>query len=259
MADYVVTTLEASGVNSVAFSPDQSRIYVARSNGTLEVFDTASKAKIATWTVGTNLGGISISEDGSFLLAVERSIGATPPQNSVLYRIATASGSVTTYTQPGSAYVDVEIVDNDTALVSGGQTKLYQLDLTTGIFKDATNGAYYSNSSVMVEDDHLTLLAEYGISNGPLALYDDRTDTIVARGDNYQAGASSGFNFGHTAVSEAGGLVAQFSYYGGINIYDLNLHFLRWMSISGPVDGLAFDASGQFLFARLNSGPLVQY
>src|SRR6478735_7075998 len=103
MPAYDLTTLEPSATTSVAFSPDQSRIYVARSNGTLDVFDTSTHAKLTTWTIGNNLGGISISEDGSFLLAVERSLNPVPPypgpQSSLLYKIATANGSFTSYTQ----------------------------------------------------------------------------------------------------------------------------------------------------------------
>jgi hypothetical protein len=188
---YGLTTLEASGANSVAFSPDETRVYVSRANGTIDVFNTATHALIATWNIGTNLGGLSVSEDGSFLLVVERSLNPVPPypppQSSVLYRVDTATGFFTTYTQPGSAYLDVEIVDSDTAIITGGQAQVQRLDLTTGTFSTVANGVYYANGSTMVEDEHLTLLAEGGISNGPLALYDDRTDTIVARGDNYQS------------------------------------------------------------------------
>ncbi|TMJ18331.1 MAG: hypothetical protein E6G92_00270 [Alphaproteobacteria bacterium] len=267
---YGIFTLETSGAASVAFSADQTRIYVSKYDGKVDVFDAASHAKLATWNVGTSLGALTLSEDGGFLLAVERfgppstpGGGYTPPpasQSSTFYRIDTGSGAVTTFTRAGNAYLDIEIVDGQKAILTGGQQQVTVFDLVNQTYSTLPGGVYYSNSSVMVEDRHLTLFAESGISNGPLAIYDDRTGTVVAHGDDYQTGGpnggSVGFNYGHQAISEAGGLVAQFIYHSTINLYDLNLHFIRGMTIDGPVDGLAFDPTGKFLYARLDSGQL---
>ena len=161
------------------------------------------------------------------------------------------TGAVTTYTRAGGAYLDVEIVDGDTAILTGGQQEVSTFDLATGSYQ-TLQGA--GNNAVLVEDEHYTLFAVGGVSDGPLMLFDDRTGTIVAQGNNYQTiGAGSGqtgFNFGHQAISEAAGLVAQFVYHSTVNLFDLNLHFIRGFSITGPVDGLAFDTTGKFLFAR---------
>ncbi len=260
---YGIDTLENTGAASVAFSPDQTRIYVARYDGKLDIFDAASHAKLATWNVGTSLGGLSLSENGDFLLVVERFTQPGPfsppgpPPSSTFYSVDTTTGAVTTYTRPGGAYLDVEVVDGHKAILTGGQQEASVFDLTNHSYTALPGAVYYSNSSVIVEDERYTLFAEQGISNGPLMLYDDQTGTIVAHGDNYQTiGASSGstgFNFGHQAISEASGLVAQFAYYNTVNLFDLQLHFLRGLTLSGPVDGLAFDITGKFLFARSNT------
>ena len=234
---------------------------MSRYDGNLDVFDVASRTKLVTWDVGSSLGGLSVSEDGGFLLVVERFSppflpGGPPPQpgpppSSTFYRVDTATGAVTTYTRAGGAYLDVEIVDGDTAILTGGQQEVSTFDLATGSYQ-TLQGA--GNNAVLVEDEHYTLFAVGGVSDGPLMLFDDRTGTIVAQGNNYQTiGAGSGqtgFNFGHQAISEAAGLVAQFVYHSTVNLFDLNLHFIRGFSITGPVDGLAFDTTGKFLFAR---------
>ena len=262
-AAYTLNTLATSGAASVTFSPDETRIYVAKKDGTIDVFDTVTRAKLATWNVGTVLGAVAVSEDGTYLLVIER-FGSGQPQSSTFYRVETATGAVTTtYSQTGSAYLDLEIVDGHKAILTGGQPQVTVFDLDTQSYSPLPGGVYYSNNSVMVEDSHLTLLAEQGISSGPLMLFDDRTGTIVAQGTNYQTigqgSGSTGFNFGHQAVSEGAGLVAQFIYHGTINLFDLNLHYLRAITISGPVDGLAFDLSGDNLYARTVDGQLNRY
>src|SRR5690242_19465387 len=98
---YASTSLEASGVTSVVFSADETRFFVARSDGAIDVFDTATQAKITTWHIGTSLRSVSISQDGSFLLAVE---GNTPSGTSVLYRVDTSNGSHTTYSEAGKPF-----------------------------------------------------------------------------------------------------------------------------------------------------------
>jgi DNA-binding beta-propeller fold protein YncE len=73
-------------------------LYVALRNGDIDVFDVASNTKLSTWHVGANLGGISVATDGSYLLATERSI---PSDQSLLYKINTATGMVTNFERSG--------------------------------------------------------------------------------------------------------------------------------------------------------------
>ena len=253
-------TLEASGVASVVYSKDQSLIYVAKHDGHIDVFNTATHSLVTSWTVGTALGGMSLSEDGSFLLVTEQpnANGAAP----VVHRVATATGAVQNYTDTAignGSFYDVEIVDTHTAILSGAQ--MTKLNLDTGAFSALAGASSYSSGeSVLVEDRHLTLIAEPGISDGPLFIYDDRTGTVTAAGDNYQLSNTSGFNWGQQAISEAAGQVAQFSYYSSLNIYDLSLHELKSVGVGGRVGGLAYDPSGTYLYVYLiDSGVLAKY
>jgi hypothetical protein len=147
MADYTgstgysTTLLSASGTASVQYSADESLIYVARRDGKIDVFDTETKALVATWNVGTSLGGMSLSGDGSFLLVTG------PDKVGTVYRVATANGAVQTIVGGLIAYTDVEIVDHRTALLvgPGGTVKL---DLNNGTFPALYGGTYYGTVAV---------------------------------------------------------------------------------------------------------------
>jgi Ca2+-binding RTX toxin-like protein len=266
--DYDLATLESSGVADVAFSPDQTRLYAAMRNGTVNVYDVATRQKIASWQIGSELGGISVSQDGSFLLVVER----LPPANiSTFYRVDTATGAALAVSRPGYPFRDVEIVDGDTAVLTGGATDwskqqtLYNLQ--TGAFSALADSVYYAGSAtVLVEDGHLTLFAEPGLGNGAMFVFDDRTNTIVAQGDSYQTigatggGYYTGSNFGSQAISEAAGLVLQFIYYNKVLVYDLNLKYLRHFSVAGQVDGMVFDPAGKYVYIyEIERGFLAKY
>ena len=254
---YTVSTLETGGVADVTYSDDRTRLYVAMRNGDLEVFDVANGTKLNTWHIGAKLGAVSLSQDGSFLLIADPTPGTGL---SSLYRVDTATGAVQTYSKSGQPFRDVEIVDQGHALVTGGQSgAIERLDLNTGTFSPVPNGVSYSNSSVLVEDKHYTLIAEPGISNGPLFIYSDITGKIIASGDDYQS-PLTGFNWGSQAISEQAGKVVQFIYYSAANVYDLSLHYQRYVSFGGRVDGMAFDASGQHLFVHLiDTGEVAEY
>jgi Ca2+-binding RTX toxin-like protein len=259
---YDFVTLEANGVADVAYNPGQTLLYAAMRNGTINVYDVVTRQKVATWQVGTQLGALSVSTDGSFLLAVERQPSAN---SSTFYRVDTATGAAVAVSRPGQPFWDVEIVDSDTALLSGGSAGQQTIfNMQSGTFSGLPGSVYYSGArTVLAEDDHLTLLAEPGISNGPLLLFDDRTNTIVAMGDSYQTlptPNTTGFNYGSQAISEAAGLVLQFIYYNNVLFYDLNLKYLRQATVAGPVDGLVFDPSGRYVYVyEIDSGYLAKY
>jgi Ca2+-binding RTX toxin-like protein len=253
-------TLETSGVKSVAYNLDQTLIYAARRDGTIDVFDVASHAKVNSWQVGTLLGGMSLSEDGAFLLVAEDGSNGS----GTLHRVSTIDGSVQNYSA-NSAFHDVEIVDAHSAILSGPSMLKFNID--TGSFTPLAGAkSYASDYSVLVEDRHLTLIAEPGISNGPLFVYDDQQGSVAAHGDDYQSPAKAGFNFGSQAISETAGLVAQ-GIGDTINIYDLSLHIIQTVLFSAApnvindrTDGLLFSDDGNYLYARsIATGDLVKY
>lgn len=260
MADYVgvngygVYTLESSGVSSVTFSADASRIYAANRDGTIDVFDTQSHTRVTTWNIGSSIAAISLSMDGSFLLATEDNLGST---QAIVHRISTTTGSVQNYTTAGYFH-DVEIINAHTAILTGSQ--IFTMDLGTGAFSSLPGSVYYNSySSVLTRDQNLTLIAEPGISNGPLFIFDSLQGKIVADGDSYQS-PNSGFNWGHQAISQTIGQVAQFVYYSTVNIYDLSLNYVKSISIPGNVDGLSYSQDGNYLYVNLiDQGILAKY
>jgi Ca2+-binding RTX toxin-like protein len=264
--DVVPATLVVSGASAVTFSPDRTRIYVASTDGKIRVFDAVSQQLIATWGVGPSLGAMSVSDDGSFLIATEKNLLGGMAS---LYKVSTSDGSlrgnfsingVSNGGYGGGAFLDVEVVNNNTAILTGATAGVIRVDLNDlSTYSTVANGVHYSNTSVMVEDRRYTLFAEPGISNGPLALYDNVSDAIVGRGDTYQS-STSGFNWGSQAVSEAAGLVAQFIYYSSAHIYDLNLRLLRTVNLGSQVEGMVFSPDGSSLFVfNSEQGKIVRY
>jgi Ca2+-binding RTX toxin-like protein len=266
--DVVPATLVASGASGVTFSPDRTRIYVASADGKIRVYDAVSQQLIATWSVGASLGAISVSDDGTFLIATEKALLGGLAS---LYKVSTSDGSLSGNFSisgvsnvyggyGGGAFLDVEVVNNNTAILTGATAGVIRVNLNDlSTYSTVANGVYYSNTSVMVEDRRYTLFAEPGISNGPLALYDNFTDAIVGRGDTYQS-STSGFNWGSQAISEAAGLVAQFIYYSSAHIYDLNLRLLRTVNVGSQVEGMVFSPDGTSLFVfNAEQGKIVRY
>lgn len=237
-------------------SLDGTRLYVSRSDGKLDIFDLATHSKVDTLAVGKSLGAISISEDGSYLLIVERQPAAG---KSTIYRVETDTGAKQAFSKNGSAFYDVELVDGDTAILTGDGENITTFQPTTGTFGSITGGAFYSDiQTVIVEDDRYSLLAEPLIGNGPLFLFDDQQNKIVADGDTYDGGGD-GFNFGEQAISEEAGIVIQFNYYTRLRVYDLDLNFLKYVDVGGTVVGLAFDETGQHAFIYFADGGVVKY
>lgn len=242
---FSIYNLVSSGVGGVAFSPDQKLVYAAV-GGQIRVFDVATHALVATWNVGKDLGAVSVSPDGAHIVATELQSNGT----SKAYVIDTATGAAVSAGETGDSFLDAQMVDDHTAILTGGQNQIQVLDLDTMKYSDLQGGISYSNSSILSHDGHLTLFAETGISDGPLFVYDDRIGQIVASGDDYQHG--SGFNVGTQAISEAAGQIAQFIYYSAVFVYDLNVDFQFEVDFAGPLSGIAYDESGDYVYVLQN-------
>jgi Ca2+-binding RTX toxin-like protein len=248
-----LNTLETSGAVSETYSPDQTRLYVSKDNGDLDVFDVVTHEKIATWDIGQTLGAASVSEDGTFLLTTDQHMSGT------LYKVNTSTGAVQTFSTVAGVFGDVEIVDANTALITGGAGHVTKFDIATSTFSPVSGGVDYSNSSVIVQDGQYVLLAEPGISNGPLFVYDTAAGAFVASGDDYQSPVT-GFNWGSQAISAKAGMIAQFIYYGSINIYDLNVHYTKNVYIGERIDGMVFNDDGTYAYIYLiDSGAIAKF
>lgn len=249
---YSTVTLASAGVASVSFSNDGKLIYAARRDGLIDVYDARTQALVTTWTVGHALGGMSLSDDGSFLLVTEDYSGPGVEFNK-LHRVSTATGAVQTYLTDWPVS-DVEINDEQYALVAGRYMQLF--DMFSGTFADISELREYSNTGfVLSEDDNLTLISLPGTTFAPMWIFNDLGAGVTATNLQF-----SGFNWGHQAISKAAGQIAQYNYGNSLFIYDLSLKYVGNIYTGGTVDGLAYDETGQFLYAYLNqSGTVAKY
>lgn len=250
-------TVLASGATSMTFSPDSSRLYIARSNGSVTVIDTATRTTLATWTVGTLLGGTTITDDGRYLLTTERS-----GSQSLLYRIDTTDGSVTSYARAGTPFEDVQVVNGRTAILSGGGTsQLTTFDLTGLSFGTIAGGVTRSNTGNLSRDGNYTIDGELSTLS-PLAVYSDLTGGIASYdlisrflGQN---------QFGIQAVSERLGVVLRVMDQYAIIFASTGL--LNGITGSGPSSGIsiptlgiAYDPLSEYLYYLDGAGKVARY
>jgi Ca2+-binding RTX toxin-like protein len=254
----------AAKPSEVRLSPDGSRLYSAGTDGILRVYSVKTGALIDSWQVGTKLGGMDISADGSFLMVVERQpLSTTGDQWSrqtlvTIYKVDTATGQSTSFPFQATGYdhtfFDVAILSNGKVLISqdfsgSGWVRLKLLDPATGqyaIGPDSNQSSVFSLSATRER----VLIGEPNSSGGPLAMYQAGSG-IVARA------SASGYNWGIQAFN--GTLAANYIYNQGINIYNSALQLQTtlvstpdWDWRSGRVGDLLFDPTGQFLYVLDN-------
>lgn len=84
-----ITSVPTGAITDQMLSPDGQTLYVAR-DGTINAYSVSTGTLINSWSIGTELGGIDISPDGSFLVATELQggSGATFP----VYRLDLSTG-----------------------------------------------------------------------------------------------------------------------------------------------------------------------
>src|SRR5687767_1981423 len=119
--------------NDVAISADGTRIYAAGAwtnpsspvtvnDGNLRIYDAATGQLQQTIAVGTRLGGMDISPDGSFLMVVER-VPVTAGTITV-YKVDLVTGAVQSFPHEVAAHVtsfyDVAVLSNGTVLLTAG-------------------------------------------------------------------------------------------------------------------------------------------
>jgi Ca2+-binding RTX toxin-like protein len=254
----------------VALSADGARIYVSGTDGTIKVYDADTGALVANWRVGTKLGAIDVSPDGSFLLAAE----AEPISSSyadpwwgnrftvAVYKIDTATGLVTTFLNSTSGY---EWSYNDVAILADGTALLSQkalpgwsawvtpevLDIRTGTFTTINQSTRHNSILSDTPGGQGALFAQYNNSDAGLLLF--RGGTTFAAAHEWYADNVSGFNQGAQAYNADAGLVAQHVPGNGLHVYDGSLKYRldlsdRYPNWTSNVAALAFDAAGAFLF-----------
>ena len=144
--DSASTTVVNVFPSDVIYNADRTRAYIARDDGNISVYDTFTGAVIAIWDVGTKLGGMDISADGSFLLVVDKVkvSGNGADDTFAIRKIDTATGAeVGQFTKVfgtfDGPFYDVALFADGTAIVTttlrgSGATTTYRLDSATGVF-----------------------------------------------------------------------------------------------------------------------------
>jgi Ca2+-binding RTX toxin-like protein len=224
-------------------------LYAAGLDGVLRAYSMRTGELIGSWTIGTELGGMDLSPDGSFLMIAEGAYVSAPGGISLTsYRFDLATQGVQTYsiissdTEAG-AFFDVAVLADKSVLLNRRFTGFSKvLDLETSQY---SNGSVLSSYSIMspVEDGHKVLIAEGNSSGGGLAIYEPDAGVTAS---SY----TEGYNWGVQAISSQTGQVAQWIYNQGIRIYGPTLEHLTTLTQwrNGSVEGLTFDKDGQNLF-----------
>ena len=262
----------------VVMSVDGSTLFVAGDDGNVRVYNLATGALAATWDVGTDLGGMDIAPDGSFLVVVEEQ----PVGTINAYRVNTTTGTVTDFhtNQPdvASPFFDVAILSSGDVLLSqefsgsGGQPS-WILDLDTGIY--STDGLFYGEGGNLSRDADGSRVAYFpnNISGGALLRYVTGSGFTPA----WSVGGASAK--GSDTISPDGDSIGTFHYNQGVWIrsFDLTNNVVLGGSIPGPyevptvywdtipnllpnitdIQDLVFDASAANLFVLDNTNDII--
>lgn len=230
--------------DDVAISADGSLIYAAGTgtdpsspvlvnDGDLRIYNAATGALVETIHVGTRLGGIDLSPDGSFLMVTELAPAAGL---ATVYKVGLASGSVQAYSyhdvRVEAAFYDVAVLSDGTALLTlgingSGSAAMEILDPVSGTFSNsgASVGAGgVQNSALSVSPDGTEVLIGYANqSDAPLYMYAPGRGLTAYHG--LYADGVMNFNQGIQALDPVSGTVAQFVHNNGLHIYDETLHY----------------------------------
>lgn len=263
-----------AGVNGdFVLSNDGKFLYLAGSDGTLRIYDTVTGTVVKSMLIGSTLGAIDISPDGSFLLITEQQpLSFTPGANnnwtasstvSVVYRydIETNAVSALTFTSTGSNYVlaDVAITSAGTAIFSenilpgwSGWTPLVTLNLATGVFTTQTGASYYQAGSLTASPDNNTVLfGQLNLSSAEVFTLTPTGSRLASNGI-YENGVY-GYAAGVEAYSGSGASgKAAIATGGYVHLYNGSLGYIANLTTALPelvgVTGLRFSGDAQSLY-----------
>jgi Ca2+-binding RTX toxin-like protein len=261
------TTIGGARPADVALSNDGRTIYASFDDGYVRAYDKSSGALLKEWHVGTDLGAIDLSPDGSFLAIVEDHILAgeiqSPWWDSHLsvtnYKLDLGSGTVTSFlyttTSDEYSFYDIGVLSDNSLLLTqrifpgwSGWVTPKHLDTTTGIYTSVGSTIPENSWLSVARDGSGAFIEEANISDAAVHVYRTASNQLFYHGlyaDNVQ-----GFNYGVQAYSgEAGlgvqGLGSHIYVYGNdakLKIDLATLGYNYWPS------AMAFDATGSHLW-----------
>jgi Ca2+-binding RTX toxin-like protein len=243
-----IRTLTSGTYVDSVFSSDGSLFYAVSGNS-LTVFDVATGSAITSYTFGSSLGRLDISQDGAYLAIVEKQPGDGV---GTVYRFSTATGAIETFALAGtSTLFDVAYLANGNLVVSQQVgAPLRSVSLDSGVFTTLGSVPWYA--SIAASADATYIIAQAAEVTWPIFAYDlESNSTYSALGNpSPYSGASvppSGNGVG--AISPDGSLVVQ-----GMTgrVYDSTLSTYFQLGSLDPdlrqVVGMTFSADGGTLY-----------
>ncbi|MEA3045156.1 MAG: hypothetical protein QOH47_2994, partial [Sphingomonadales bacterium] len=257
------TSIVHAFATDVILNADRTRMYIARDDGFVSIYDTFTGQVVQTFDIGTKLGGMDLSADGSFLLVVEKTALSSGGGQNVfaVHRVDVATGAVTDFTRTFSGiegpFNDVALFADGTAIVTttlqgSGATTTYRLDTQTGAFTTlASPSAQAPIVTAAADRLHILLTNGFNVS-GPNQMYDLTAEAVIVRAASRGVGSSG--NSLHAFTAD-GSLAAYVERQAGVDIFDGRLNPLTTLAgIQGnDVGGLAFDDHGDNLYVLLFS------
>jgi Ca2+-binding RTX toxin-like protein len=261
--------------NDVAISADGSLIFATGTwnpdfvinDGNLRVYDAETGALLHTYAIGTSLGAMDVSPDGTFAMITELS-----PESGMatVYKVDLGTGTFEAFDFDPSGgeigpFYDVAMLSDGTVMMTlnyngSGGVIVKILDLDAGTFADSADYVGQNSFLTPSSDGTQVLIGYANQSDAPIQIYSP-TGGVIAQHGGYDDGVMN-FNRGIQAFDTNTGMIAQFVGNNGLHIYDGNLHYERDLSDINPdwafdVDAVTFDSTGEHLFVLVDSGQKI--
>ena len=244
----------SNGPSGIARDAEGDKMYIARPDGYVSVYDTKAGKFTGQIKIGVPLAGIDVSADGQYLLVVEdKADNAVEDRLYSVFKVSLTDSKVTKYSHLfygiDGPFHDVAAFEDGQALVTttlrgSGATVSYVLNTATGDFRMLPEQQAQA-STVVSSADRRHVLHSNGFNVSGL----DRIYSLNTDGSLVVDGASSGSNKtnGVATISPDGNFVAIRTEAGGVNVFDQHLNKITTLKLS-DTSGVAFDATGSFLY-----------
>lgn len=173
-----IRTIGTGSFGDQVFAPGQNTVYVS-SGGAIESYDIATGQKLASWAVGTVLGGIDISNDGRYIVAPEWVAGTNVQEGGVaktpfyVHLLDVQTGTVTTFISLRDANLNNLYYFKDAAFLANGKILLTR------------NGAFDSQPLTVLDPatSAFTAIAP-SLTNAVIAARADGEEVLITGGNS---------------------------------------------------------------------------
>jgi Ca2+-binding RTX toxin-like protein len=247
-----IRTFATGSITDAVFSADGTTIYAAVGN-VLNAYSIASGAVVRSWTLGTNIGGLTVTPDGHYLIATDLTAPVVSSSRLLTVNqidLTTGIATTLTTTRPvdASPFFDALAVANDKVFLAQFSTGSPLITLAPSSQTFMTSPGALSPGTLIASQAHDAFLwATHGSSPG--ALY-----RLDANGSFIGSASSSGFSGGVAAISLTADRIVWAD--GGLRAFDAGFNSLGNPGTAllaqiggGRFTGLAFNASGTSLYA----------